>query len=101
MSVAFEVTDEFEDYHSGIYQEEGCGTTTQDVNHAVLATGYGVEGNVPYWNVKNSWGTGWGVNGYFKIVRGENMCAIAQCNAYPLIDRPEGLVEADAGLRVE
>lgn len=21
------------------------------------------------------------------------MCAIAQCNAYPLIDRPEGLVE--------
>jgi hypothetical protein len=25
-------------------------------------------------------------------VRGKNMCAIAQCNAYPLIDKAEGLV---------
>ena len=55
ISISFEVTDEFVDYISGIYEENGCGTTTQDVNHAVLATGYGVEGGIPYWNVKNSW----------------------------------------------
>lgn len=45
------------DYVSGVYEENGCGTTTQDVNHAVLATGYGVEGGIPFWNVKNSWST--------------------------------------------
>ncbi len=42
MAITFEVTDEFVDYYTGIYEEAGCGTTTQDVNHAVLATGYGV-----------------------------------------------------------
>lgn len=101
ISITFEVTKSFMDYHSGIYQQAGCGTTTQDVNHAVLATGYGVENDVPYWNVKNSWGPTWGNNGYFKILRGKNMCALAQCNSYPLIDKPAGLVQADTELKVE
>lgn len=42
-----------------------------------------------YWNVKNSWGGAWGNGGFFKIQRGKNMCAIAQCNSYPLIERPD------------
>ncbi len=25
------------------------------------------------------------------------MCAVAQCNSYPLIDKPEGLVEVQKG----
>jgi cathepsin H len=58
------------------------------VNHAVVATGYGYENGLPFWNVKNSWGETWGNKGYFKILRGNNTCAIAQCNSYPLIDRP-------------
>lgn len=62
-----------------------CGTTTHDVNHAVLATGFGVESGVKFWNIKNSWGASWGNQGYFKMERGANMCAVAQCNSYPLI----------------
>ena len=35
-----------------------------DVNHAVLAVGFGVEHRddnaVEFWDVKNSWGTSWG-----------------------------------------
>jgi hypothetical protein len=29
-----------------------------------------------YWIVKNTWGSRWGSNGFFKIVRGSNNCAI-------------------------
>lgn len=46
----------------------------QDVNHAVLAVGYGVEDGIPYWLIKNSWGGNWGDNGYFKMEMGKNMC---------------------------
>lgn len=46
----------------------------QDVNHAVLAVGYGVENGIPYWLFKNSWGESWGDNGYFKMELGKNMC---------------------------
>ena len=46
----------------------------QDVNHAVLAVGYGVEDDVEYWLIKNSWGENWGDDGYFKMELGKNMC---------------------------
>ncbi|XP_028202468.1 thiol protease aleurain-like isoform X4 [Glycine soja] len=49
-------------------------TAKNDVNHAVLAVGYGVEDGVLYWIIKNSWGSNWGVNGYFKMELGKNMC---------------------------
>lgn len=29
-----------------------------------------------YWLAANSWGTNWGENGYFRILRGENHCEI-------------------------
>jgi cathepsin H len=86
MAVSFEVLDSFQFYKSGVYSAPDCGTTTQDVNHAVVATGYGTENGKKFWNIKNSWSTSWGVNGYFKLERGTNMCAISQCNSYPLID---------------
>lgn len=83
VSVAFEVVDGFRDYTSGVYTSKTCKNSTSDVNHAVLAVGYGVENKVPYWLVKNSWGADWGDKGYFKIERGVNMCGIAVCNSYP------------------
>jgi hypothetical protein len=43
-------------------------------NHAVAIVGYDDAGG--YWWVRNSWGTGWGDNGYFKLGYGE--CCVEQ-----------------------
>ncbi|URE07172.1 cysteine-type peptidase [Musa troglodytarum] len=51
------------------------GLVHPDVNHAVLAVGYGVEDGIPYWLIKNSWGSDWGLDGYFKMELGKNMCS--------------------------
>ena len=83
VSVAFQVATDFRDYATGVYTSTICKNTTLDVNHAVLAVGYGTEGGLPYWIIKNSWGDAWGDAGYFKIHRGVNMCGIAVCNSYP------------------
>jgi cathepsin F len=58
------------------------GCKQQEMNHAVLLVGYGVDvdaDNVetPYWVVKNSWGESWGEDGYFRILRNANTCGIA------------------------
>ena len=49
----------------------------QKMNHAVLVVGYGTENGRDYWLVKNSWGPGWGANGFIKMRRGTNECGIA------------------------
>ncbi|XP_051148859.1 pro-cathepsin H-like [Andrographis paniculata] len=85
VTVAFEVVDDFRSYKSGVYTSDECFAEPWDVNHAVLAVGYGVEDGVPYWLIKNSWGDDWGDNGYFKIEMGENMCGVATCASYPII----------------
>ena len=86
VSVAFEVVDDFRLYKSGVYSSTSCKSGPKDVNHAVLVIGYGVENGLPYWLVKNSWGTSWGEEGYFKMARGKNMCGIATCASFPVIE---------------
>ncbi|XP_027921053.1 thiol protease aleurain-like [Vigna unguiculata] len=85
VSVAYEVVDDFRFYKKGVYTSNTCGSTPMDVNHAVLAVGYGVEDGVPYWIIKNSWGSNWGDNGYFKMELGKNMCGVATCASYPVV----------------
>nr|GME12025.1 ervatamin-B-like [Ipomoea batatas] len=49
--------------------------------HAVTIIGYGTsDDGVDYWLVKNSWGTGWGENGYMKMARGINAEGVCRLN---------------------
>jgi len=85
IAVAFQVVSDFQSYRSGVYDSTRCRSGPMDVNHAVLAVGYGTLSGKPYWIVKNSWGTSFGIQGYFYMVRNKNMCGVATCASYPTV----------------
>uniref|UniRef100_T1IR55 Dipeptidyl peptidase 1 n=1 Tax=Strigamia maritima TaxID=126957 RepID=T1IR55_STRMM len=79
VAVGFQVYPDFMQYSSGIYHHSGVlekFNPFELTNHAVLVVGYGEENGVLFWIVKNSWGTGWGENGFFRIRRGNDECSI-------------------------
>ena len=47
------------------------------LNHAVQIVGYDRSGPIPYYIVRNSWGTNFGKNGYARIEIGKNVCGVA------------------------
>lgn len=60
---------DFQLYKSGVLTGK-CGS---NLDHGVLAVGYGTwTDGTDYYKVKNSWGTGWGMDGYILIQRGKN-----------------------------
>jgi len=82
VAVSFEVYDDFYSYTGGVYIHNTTSVKRMNewevTNHAVCLVGWGVDeaSGIPYWIVKNSWGTGFGENGYFRIRRNTDECAI-------------------------
>jgi len=78
VSVAIEADQSaFQMYSHGVITK-GCGT---NLDHGVLAVGYGNDNGQDYFIVKNSWGPSWGDQGYVKIA--PNQCGITNQPSYP------------------
>ncbi|KDP31986.1 hypothetical protein JCGZ_12447 [Jatropha curcas] len=72
-------------YQSGVFTGE-CGSA---LDHGVVIVGYGTENGTDYWIVRNSWGPGWGENGYIRMERNvvntyRGKCGIAMQSSYPI-----------------
>lgn len=60
-------------YTAGVFEDK---TNFLDIDHDVEIVGWGEEDGKKYWHIRNSWGTYWGMDGFFKIVRGKNNLGI-------------------------
>ena len=79
ITVAYLVKSDFFSYSSGVYDGAGCSGQT-GVNHSVLAVGHDLVAPLPYVKFKNSWGTGWGESGFFKMKLQEKVSTDGTCN---------------------
>ncbi|KAH8347935.1 hypothetical protein KR084_002425, partial [Drosophila pseudotakahashii] len=79
--------EEFIQYSAGILSIPTCLSERVKLSHSVLLVGFGTDASgQDYWIIKNSYGTEWGENGYFRLARNaNNMCGVASLPQYPLV----------------
>jgi len=94
VSVAIEADQSvFQHYTSGVLTNDACGS---NLDHGVLAVGYGVDGTQKYWKVKNSWGETFGEKGYIRIERGAaadgGECGIRKMASFPTVKKASEVI---------
>ena len=87
VSVAVEADQSVFQFYSGGVMDSACGT---QLDHGVLAVGYGTDAGKDYYTVKNSWGADWGMSGYILLARGAKFNPSGQCEfqmaaSYPIV----------------
>lgn len=89
IACAIQATTQFEDtYTGGIYSQH---IDNLQLNHAISVVGYGVDENgTEYWVGRNSWGTYWGEQGYFRMqMYSDNLGIETDCSAaIPTFEAP-------------
>ena len=61
------------------------GTSRSSYLHSIGVVGYGTDSaGWDFWILKNSWGLGWGEEGYVKLFRGLGHCGVGSFNAQPV-----------------
>lgn len=69
MVVVLNVSEDLFYYTGGIYEPVWTSKKFGQVDHSVTLVGYNDSGG--YWIIKNSWGTGWGEDGYGAVYYGD------------------------------
>lgn len=76
ISVAVAVDQNFHDYDGGVFNQD----TATDINHGVVLVGWDdSQGSEGVWFLRNSWGPGWGENGYMRIEYGCDLVGYGAC----------------------
>ena len=83
-----DATNKFEDYKGGVYSEFKLFPM---INHEIAVVGWGVDTDgTEYWIGRNSWGTYWGEEGFFRIkMHGSNLGITTNCDwGVPTMTKP-------------
>ncbi len=79
VSAGFQIYDNFMEGYDGttIYMGPDDKSNPQG-GHAIQIMGWGKENGVDFWWICNSWGTDWGLSGYFRMKMGIEKCQLEQ-----------------------
>ena len=86
VETAFTVYSDFEAYAGGVYVKTPGAQPAG--GHAVKMLGWGTDQGTDYWLIANSWNPYWGEEGYYRIVRGENHCGVANFAVHSVLTKP-------------
>jgi len=75
--VSVAANDAWSMYDAGVLN--ACDTENPVINHAVVAVGFGKEGDNKYWQIQNSWGASWGEHGFLRLQRLDTKDENAYC----------------------
>jgi len=81
----------WQNYKRGIFSKKCSGASSQ-LDHCVQLVGYDKTGSSPYWIVRNSWNTDWGIDGYMHLEMGKNLCGVADEATVVTATTAEGFV---------
>jgi len=81
---AFAVYEDFFSYKSGIYYHVSGGLAGYHATKT-LGWGYDEDSKLYYWLVANSWGTSWGMKGFFMIKQGDSQIDTNGWGCTPMI----------------
>ena len=98
VTCSIDVPDDLLEYKGGIYEDK---TGIAGDGHDISVVGWGEEDGTPYWIVRNSWGTYWGEEGFFRIVRGKNNLGIEEGCTYGIPRIPEEKITNPVSLGVK
>ncbi|XP_050355875.1 digestive cysteine proteinase 2 isoform X2 [Nymphalis io] len=86
ISVAIDASHKtFSFYSNGVYYEPKCKNEIDQLDHAVLAVGYGVLNGQKYWLIKNSWSNLWGNDGYVLMSMKDDNCGVQVAPTYVIM----------------
>lgn len=77
--------DSFERYGGGVHTRPPC---VPNPDHLVLLVGHGRQDGLEFWLIRNSFGSGWGERGYYKLAKGDALRCLSP-KAYAL-GTPDG-----------